>query len=289
MLQTYQKPPLTILEQLSLLRKRGLSILDDESAGKFLARVNYYRLSVYYIPFEISRHRFKGTTFEEVRGLYEFDRDLRLLLMEAIEMVEISFRTKLAYTLGHDTRDPFCHHKQKTFNAIFLERDFDKWHQKLRVDVDLSRDKFIDHYREKYEGFPQLPIWIAVEVMSMTALSKLFKGLKESTKLKIASDTGIRWEELESMLQAICIVRNICAHHGRIFGRKLPKSRKPKRWPEQDTGLIGYHLRALQYLVSKFDTRIGQIWEDRFRSLISKSEGILPDFQARLGLVEQGY
>ncbi|XXG32323.1 MAG: Abi family protein [Ferrovum myxofaciens] len=57
--------------------------------------MNYYRLRAYWLPFETTlpggEHQFRtGTTFSDVIGIYQFDRALRLLLLDAIERIEIS-------------------------------------------------------------------------------------------------------------------------------------------------------------------------------------------------------
>jgi len=94
----YTKPPLSIEQQIELLKSRGLEIPDHEQAAHYLYHLNYYRLSGYMLPFqEGTEHHFQaGTTFEHVLNLYLFDRKLRLLLMDAIERIEVSVRTPWA-------------------------------------------------------------------------------------------------------------------------------------------------------------------------------------------------
>lgn len=87
-----------------LLRERGLIVQDEAFARHYLAHVNYYRLTGYWLPLEAdhANHRFRpGVTFETVLNLYIFDRELRLLLMDAIERVEVSLRAQWAYYMAH--------------------------------------------------------------------------------------------------------------------------------------------------------------------------------------------
>ena len=93
----YTKPPLSINDQIDLLSNRGMKIPDPQRAIRYLSHISYFRLRGYWIPFETpdkgKDHRFKdGTTFDGVLNLYVFDRKFRLLMLEAIERVEISFR-----------------------------------------------------------------------------------------------------------------------------------------------------------------------------------------------------
>ncbi len=96
----YAKPPLSILDQIALLKERGLLIQNEKRARHYLTYIGYYRFSAYWLSFEYldkqgkRTHRFKkGTSFDDVLGLYIFDRKLRLLVMEAMERIEVAIRT----------------------------------------------------------------------------------------------------------------------------------------------------------------------------------------------------
>lgn len=100
----YDKHTLTIVEHIQQLRRRGLQISDEELAKHYLSHVSYYRLAGYWWPMQINKetHDFKpDSKFEDVVSLYNFDRELRILLFDAIEKIEISLRTKLIYHLSH--------------------------------------------------------------------------------------------------------------------------------------------------------------------------------------------
>ncbi|MGD9826708.1 Abi family protein [Desulfobacter sp.] len=101
----YTKPPLTIDDQINLLTSRGMTIPDPARTARYLSHISYFRLRGYWIPFEKEDngkdHHFKaGTSFENVLDLYIFDRKFRLLILEAIERVEVSLRAHFANELG---------------------------------------------------------------------------------------------------------------------------------------------------------------------------------------------
>lgn len=101
-MEKYNKPPLPRDKQVDLLISRGLAVFDRAKAEEFLRQVNYYRFSAYCLPFEIKRHQFHfGVTFERIQKLYEFDRRLRFLIDEALEVVEISARAAVSYYLAN--------------------------------------------------------------------------------------------------------------------------------------------------------------------------------------------
>jgi len=96
--QPFTKPPLSVQEQIELLKARGLRIPDEQRVARYLRNISYYRLSGYMYPFltDTKRHRYKnGTTFEDILNLYRFDRELRILIFAAIEKIEIAFRAQI--------------------------------------------------------------------------------------------------------------------------------------------------------------------------------------------------
>ncbi len=97
----YDKPALTFDEQLALLQQRGLHVPDTARARHWLQRVSYYRLSAYFLPFKHGELFRAGTDFDDVAGLYVFDRKLRLLVLDAIERIEVAMRTAVTYEVGH--------------------------------------------------------------------------------------------------------------------------------------------------------------------------------------------
>jgi abortive infection bacteriophage resistance protein len=101
----YDKKTLLISEHIIQLRDRGLIISNEEFAQHYLEHISYYRLAGYWWPMQSDKinHTFKeNSKFEDVIALYNFDRELRVLLFDVIEKIEISLRTKLIYHLSHE-------------------------------------------------------------------------------------------------------------------------------------------------------------------------------------------
>jgi abortive infection bacteriophage resistance protein len=98
----YKKPPLTFEQQVDLIKSRGFVLRDEVKIIEFLKRVSYYRLSAYFIPFQIENDTYTNVDFESVIDLYKFDCKIRRLLFGIIENIEISLRTDITYYLGHE-------------------------------------------------------------------------------------------------------------------------------------------------------------------------------------------
>lgn len=220
-LKIYDKKPLSFHSQVLKLQSRGLIINDFEQATFYLSKINYYRLAAYCLAFEVDHatHTFKsGTTFEDVLNLYQFDRELRLLMMDAIDHIEVSLRTQLAYHLSHRHHNAHPHLNAKLF---YNQRHYQNGLQKLERDVLESREDFIKHFKTKYvEATP--PIWAAVELMSMGQLSKWYANIADrQDRQAICQDWAISEKVATSFCEHLSLVRNICAHHGRLWNREF--------------------------------------------------------------------
>lgn len=224
----FNKPPLTYAEQVELLKSRGMEIEDNEEAIFYLSHINYYRLTAYWLPFESdhSTHQFKSNTnFKTVLKLYIFDRELRLLLLDAIERIEVSIRTQWAYHMAH-------HYGTHSHLNSDLAKDFKNWEENLsylRKEVERSNERFIKHSIETYlEDLPA--IWVVCEIMSFGLLSKWYDNLKPMpTRQAISSTFKINEQVLSSWLRHLTIIRNICAHHSRLWNREFTVTPTPTR------------------------------------------------------------
>lgn len=220
----YTKSALPYSEQVALLRHRGLAVNAPEAAERTLASVNYYRLSSYWYPFRQRDGQGTlldvvqpGTTFEDVVALYEFDRQLRLHVMDALERVEVALRTAVTYRVGM-TYGAFGHEDASNFHPQFRH---EQWLARLRAETERSSDAFVAHYAARYQGFPSLPIWMTTELLSLGSLSSLYRGLRPADRRAVADPLGIHHKRLENWLHVLTYVRNVCAHHSRLWNREL--------------------------------------------------------------------
>lgn len=130
--------------------------------------------------------------------------------------------------------------------------------QKIRDEAEHSKERFVDHYQNKYIGETDLPLWMAVELMTFGMLFTFFRGTESEIKHKVAAVYGISAEVLDSWLHCLNQVRNICAHHGRLWNRSLgikpaiPRRNKHPEWhaPVEVSGEKILVLTFLRYLIS---------------------------------------
>lgn len=267
MLETYQKSALTFEQQLKLLGERGLIINDYGHAMLQLGTISYFRLSAYWYPLRFrDEHEYvtsdfiEGANFDDVISLYEFDRQLRLLVTDAIERIEVYIRTLISYHLSHEY-GAFGHTDPANFHPQFNHA---QWLGKLEEEAARSSDAFIAHYKNKYTGFPTLPIWVITEVMSLGSLSFCYQGLKHDDKRVISNKLGLHHMCLRDWLHTLTYIRNVCAHHSRLWNRELairPQRPRSAEWnapvtPRNDR--IFYILLMLRHLLKT--TNNGDSW-----------------------------
>lgn len=213
----YTKPPLTFADQLELLQGRGLQVPDPARAEHWLSHISYYRLSAYMLPFKDGENFRPGTTFDQVAGLYIFDRKLRLILLDAIERIEVALRTFLTYELSHQY-GVFGHTDPTRFSPRF---GHDRFMEHLRKAERDSKETFVSHYRGKYTSEEHLPVWMATELISLGQLSRLYTACNPSIKRRFARRLNTGDPIVSSWLHSLSYVRNVCAHHSRLWNREL--------------------------------------------------------------------
>ena len=224
----YNHQPTSVTDQISLLRSRGISG-DEDLMRRWLRTVGYYRLSAYWLPLELppsdGRTRSKkfpsNTAFADIVDIYVFDRKLRLLVMEAIDRFEIAVRARWTnlLSLAHGSH---AHINAKNFHDGFAHS---RMFAKIARAAQESSELFVEHYRRKYTD-PRVPsLWHVTELMTLGELSLWVKATSDNRiKDELAKDLGLPNKEvLEGTLQLLSYIRNICAHHSRLWNRKTVK------------------------------------------------------------------
>jgi abortive infection bacteriophage resistance protein len=211
------KPALKLDEQIDLLTKRGL-VLDEDLARTVLRDVNYYRFSGYARPFQIAPGRggnddfVAGTAFVSVVDLMDFDRKLRAIVFEALQSVETSLRSVFAYSVA--VQEGPCRYADPDF---YLKPRSNDVMDEIEAQLDRSKEPFIEHYNTEHpKDWPE--VWVAVESFSFGLLSTMIQDTRVDKCSKAVAD---RWSLnsvfFKSLIHHLSYVRNVCAHHSRLW------------------------------------------------------------------------
>ena len=229
------QPPMTIDEQVENLKDIGLIVGNEEYAKKILNDISYFRLiKAYSLNLKPKNGNYgENVTFEQIVELYLFNANFRQMIFPEIEKVEINVRCRISNyfaeqygVLGYLEADNFVNPK---YHQAFVDD----------IEEEIGRNAkapFVKNFRDNYEG-GKLPMYALVEVFSFGTLSKFYKNMKNPDKKAIAKSFGIGYTYLESWLESISYVRNICAHYGRLYNAKLSKT--PTLYKEYSEAGIG--------------------------------------------------
>ncbi|AZF39550.1 Abortive infection bacteriophage resistance protein [Pseudomonas sp. R4-39-08] len=250
-MRSFSKPAIDVPAQLELLKLRGLIIHDEARAERFLQSVSFFRLSPYMRPFQQSEdinHHFRdGSQFRQLTRLYDFDRRLRLLTMDAVERVEIASRCVISNHMGpvhgsHWYTDPLLFHPafdhQRLLTTLSIKQNkamreymrecerIDRSHasdtRKNLLKRLRSKESYARHYPTTYTHPALMPGWAMLEELTLGDLSHLYKGLaRDADKKAIARRLLLPAPLMQSWLHTLTTVRNICAHHSRMWNREL--------------------------------------------------------------------
>ena len=211
-------------DQVQHLIDRGMTIHDRAAAARSLTHIGFQRLSSYWRSFESSTPSQQGNLFVDgarfhtALSRYLFDQRLRSHLLEAFSFIEVSIRTQwarqLAYAHGED-----AHQDATLFNGH---------HSNNLKELQRSYGQITS---QESTSFHQRPIWDVIHAMTFGQLSKWFASLGDRRiRQSISQNYGMDESILVSALQYLTRVRNICAHHDRLWdlnvatGLKIPNT-----------------------------------------------------------------
>ena len=284
----YTKPYKSVDQLIDLLKFRGLAFDGGEDAARsFLSCVNYYRFTGYALPFLISREQFRpGSKFSYLQAAYQFDRRLRDLMADALEALELTFRCLFARTfakvhgpLGYRDATSFPSRRAAQHRSII---------DKLDEEFNRSDELCAKHIKATYDA---PPLWAMVEVASFGALVRLYRICTPSDQNAISTMYGIRGDILASYLQHLVVVRNLCAHHCRMYDRRFSyRFPAPKAWrniPAVDTATLFAQFALIYRLLAPTDASVfnRDDWRKRLCAFINTiPQNPICDHRARAGI-----
>ena len=293
----YNKPAIEISDQVAQLQRRGLIIRPEDRADHYLAQISYYRLAGYWWTMQTnaSSHSFRpGSRFATVIQRYDFDRELRLIVLDMVERIEVATRTHLIYHMSLAYGPYWFEDKRYAQN----KNHFDSNLARLEEEVARSREPFILEHRRKYQQDTRNPpAWKSFEVISLGLLSKIYKNIKPKLPEKdvIARRLGVpNHTFLLSWLRNISVVRNTAAHHSRLFRKGFSQqptlpSTLPHPWIDGDDHLpagntVYATLCCMRYLLYTISPK--NRFSKRLKDLLLKYPAVHP---SDIGMEEQWY
>lgn len=252
----YLKEPLNYEQQIEKLIENKIQILDREKAKNILSEINYYKLTGYALQFRknINKSECKeDTTLKIIYKIYKFDEDLRAVFRKYIEIAEVYYKTQIAYGFSTEKciESPYNQHYEE--NNFYNKKGYWEVMQTFNKEESYYKDSLIvKHHKHKYKG--KMPLWVMVELMTFSNVSKLYCSMFISEKAKIADEVGVNYKTLENHLHCLSVLRNRCAHTARLYNTKFnPPARFTKQFLRKNpqisnNSLFAYSLVLLRRL-----------------------------------------
>lgn len=217
------KAPLSLDGQIIKLRSHGMIITDDLTVKNVLSRINYYRFTGYALQFRQSINDSdytEGVSFEKVYKIYQFDERIRDILRRYIEIAEVFYRAQISYGFSMSKCVDSPHDQHYDENNYLKKKEFNEVKNHLEKDKGYYKDSLIvKHHKVKYND--KMPLWVMVELLSFSDISKLFSCMYFSEQNNIANALGISAATLENHLHCLSVLRNKCAHAARLYNTKF--------------------------------------------------------------------
>ena len=260
-------------DQITLLKSEGLIFMDEEKANHLLQNISLFRFKSYLKPFRLQNSKtFKpNSTFEAAYSLYKFDSELRKMICSELEKIEVSIRAQLSLTISQNA-GIFWFTDSSNFKLKQLHNNL---LTTLKSELNRSDEEAIVDFRTKYTNdFP--PSWITFEISSFGTLSKLYSWLNSGlSRRQVASYYGLSDTVMISWLHSLVYIRNICAHHGRLWNKQMSinpivprKLKLPFVSIPKETKKLYYILSTILYFLQTVNPK--NTFVSRFTQFIDK-------------------
>lgn len=275
----YSKQPLTPEEHIQLLKDRELKINDEVRATKYLENVGYFRLTgyMYHLQTNDGSHTFQlGTTFNDIILHYQFDKKLRSILLTYIERIEVALRAKLTnkFSLNHG----FYWY---TEYDLYIDKEiYHSINEEIKEYFSDPQERFLRAFKFKYSSESLPPSNMAMEILSLGKLSRLFHAVvNREEKATISKEFGLPSTILSTWFIRLTIVRNICAHHSRLWNRTLSASQPviPTRKKYKFNGTLPDNFHTSVYGVISMTDRLLKSFNPN-NSFVTKVNALIDEY-----------
>lgn len=226
---------------IDLLIERNMKITESqkEEAVEFLSLVNYYKISGYWFKFQNKWLKKEDgnadkfvvpVTFQNIIDIYRFDTKLRSLCLDALEKIEICVMSQIcnhmcinygAFGYGDSQyiKSIYKTNKSKDKRLVIDYASFRAEIAKIIVDNRFTDSTLKNFYNKYNNKFP--PFWMIAQFLTFGSIARLYSALPVKDQREIAAKLKLNSRYLESVLQALSYIRNICAHYKRLWDRSL--------------------------------------------------------------------
>ena len=263
-------------EQIHKFKERGLNVscYSEEKLKEILLDIGYYRLGYYGFYFfnETENKYVQHIKISDIINLYYLDIDLKYLLLRYINRIEINFRTKLIYRVSMKYQNNPAWYVD---DGIIQIASVNKFKKEFYTEKFIMDNLTIRKHHEKYPNQNYAPCWKVFEYITFGSVITIFKNIKdESIKKEISNEYGVKkLDKFFQLLNAVRIMRNICAHSGVLFDYSMQKSIAsiPQiKFKPGDNSSLDALIKVIGYFVKNISKNRYMDYENDIKEFFSK-------------------
>lgn len=262
-LRPYTKPHASPADRVRHLRSKGLIVRRPNVAAQKIEAIGYERLRIYFLsrrdqPGKTFR---TGTTYQDILQLYDCDARLRALAFKVVGRFELAFRNILSEALS----GRFGSHPYYDRAAFKNAEAHNRALSQVIKTFDDSKDERAKHYRQTYDPPALPPIWTFKEFLTFGGAARLYATLAGPLREDVAKSFGVpRLPVFDNWVQCFVDLRNVCAHHDRLFNRRFQKQLQHlsrENIPAAANNTLKAHLECLDHALSAIGEKDGNVAE----------------------------
>lgn len=262
-MRPYTKQHASPADRVQHLRSKGLIVQRPNVAAKKIEAIGYERLRIYFLSRrdQAGRTFRPGTTYNDILKIYECDARLRELSFKAVGRFELAFRNTVSEALsGRFGSHPY--YERSAFKSA--EAHNQALSQVIKA-FDSSKDERAKHYRRNYDPPALPPIWTLKEFLTFGGAARLYATFSGPLREDVAKTSGVpRLPIFDNWVQCFVDLRNVCAHHDRLFNRRFQKQlqRLPREnVPSATNSTLKAYLECLDHALGAIGEKCGNVDE----------------------------
>ena len=283
--------PKSIDQLIDRLRLKKLKIGNVDFAKKIIYKVGYSGIKQYRLPlYDINKREYiKNATINDIKIIYEFDLDLKMLFLKYFLVIENLFRDAFNYIVYEKikTKSPMS---RDLFNCKGQSKDIGNFNIFRKECEKNARNRIKWNARYLKEGY-EIPSWILFDSFNMGYISKYYEFLEWDYKKSISEyisenrKINIKAKWILSFLKSLKYARNLCVHNEPLFSNidyeiqpesvksfdKLYSKKEMKSNDVFNKGLFSYII-ILKYFLDK----------ENFKSFFKSFKKILNKLRKRI-------
>ncbi len=212
-------------EQIETLKNKGIIFKNEEKSKKIILRENFYNLTTDYEDVFLNLKKStdeneiyqEETYFEELYAIYILDRELRNLIFDYINILEINIKSYISYVFSEKYGEKDFLKIENFKEGKNISSRLDKLKEQIDSNIERDKKNKNSNVQKFLEENSYLPLDIMTKIFTFGNITAFYSLMKIEDKQKVAQNLNISPYSLERHLRMLNIVRNICAHGDILF------------------------------------------------------------------------